>query len=124
MQKLTSTTFLTILKSWRLWVGIAVVAGLFFYQGIAPLVRGMLLMPLFLMAAYLTHLIVRNLFHRQTSDATADTPGEVGRLWREMTPFQKILIMRLDLYVAILFGSVVSFALLFDFKAVIDVLSR
>lgn len=118
-----SRFFSTVLKNWPVLAGLAIVCLLFFTSAIAPLLRGLLLVPMMVLTGYATAIVVRNLFHRQTTDAMADTPGEVQWQWAQLSPFQKILIQRLDIYVIVALSVLLGLAVLVDFKAVIDVLT-
>lgn len=83
----------------RYWILLAVIAILVWAYAsgaLALTMRGALLIPIFTLLSGASALLLRNTFNRSTTDKYVDDKQWIKRDWGNLTPFQRILLTKIE----------------------------
>lgn len=95
----------------RYWVLLAVIAVLVWAYASSSLsltMRGALIIPIFTLIAGASGLLLRNVYNRLTTDRYVDDKVWIKRDWDSLTPFQRILITKVEALVYFIGGCLVA----------------
>ncbi len=83
----------------RYWILLAVIGILIWTYtsgALALTMRGALIIPIFVLISAAASLLLRNVFNRKTTDKYVDHKTWIALDWSNLTPFQRILITKIE----------------------------
>jgi len=95
----------------RYWILLAVIAILIWAYtsgSLALTMRGALLIPIFTLIAGAAGLLLRNVYNRKTTDKYVDNKDWISRDWADITPFQRLLLTKIEALAYFLGGCVIA----------------
>jgi hypothetical protein len=95
----------------RYWILLAVIFVLIWAYtsgALALTMRGALIIPIFLTISAAAALLLRNVFNRRTTDKYVDNKDLIERDWASLSPFQKILLTKIEFAVYFLGGCIIA----------------
>lgn len=95
----------------RYWILLGVIAILIWAYAsgaLALTMRGALLIPIFTLLGGASALLLRNTFNRLTTDKYVDDKDWIKRDWASLTPFQRILMTKVEFAVYFIGGCLVA----------------
>lgn len=99
----------------RYWFMLAILAVLIYaYKSgsIALAMRGALLVPIFILISAASVLLLRNVLNRKTTDPYVDDKLWLKRDWADLTPFQRVLLTKVEAAAYFLGASIIAATLL------------
>lgn len=79
---------------------------------LALAMRGALLVPIFILISAASVLLLRNVLNRKTTDPYVDDKHWLKRDWADLTPFQRVLLTKVEAAAYFLGASIIAATLL------------
>ncbi len=95
-------------RYWLLLAAILVLIVAYRTGTIALSVRGLFLIPIFTLTAAAAALLLRNVYNRHTTDRYVHSRRWLEKDWSALTPFQRIVLLKLETLVYFLGGCLVA----------------
>ena len=95
----------------RYWILLAVIGILIWTYtsgALALTMRGALIIPIFVLISAAASLLLRNVFNRKTTDKYVDHKTWIALDWSNLSPFQRILITKIEFLTYFLGGCIVA----------------
>lgn len=97
-----------IKRYWILLAATALLIWAYTSGTLALTMRGALLIPIFTLVAAASGLLLRNVFNRRTTDKYVENESWITRDWADLTPFQRILLTKIEYAIYFLGGCVIA----------------